>query len=285
MARGPVVRDNAQPLELPFVPLGCALKIPEVVNEIIAELPKPLKVEYWNDGIDDLVELHQLVEALTIGEALEPQPSTSLNKNEIAGFERIGGWLAYKDAPELSTPANKAFDKEVFVESEWMKLRDDNQLDVTTHQFQADLIKMDLAFREFHKTAEGKLQDDLSRAANVTKDFAEILIRDFPQYSQKLLARFARGRTFFRLRHLKKEIRRKETLRSKRKVNEFADGSVPAKKQKVEKVKKVAKKVTNKVTAKSGFLQSLNEQEQSSSEDSESEPDPDIFCDSSDDEN
>ena len=65
----------------------------------------------------------------------------------------------------------------------------------------------------------------------------------------------------------------------------MADTSTP-KKQKVQKVaKKVVKKVANKVKTKSGFLQSVNEQEQSSSEDSESELDPDIFCDSSDDEN
>ena len=264
------------------------VNIPNLANEITAELPVPLKVEYWNDGIEDVVEPHQLVEALTIAEADEPQPSTSLNKNELAGFDRIGGWLAYKDAPELSTPGDKPFDKEVFVDSEWVKLRNDGHLDVTTHQFQADLIKMDIAFREFHTDARGpgKVQftpNDLSRAANVTKDFAEILIRDFPQYSQKLLARFARGRTFFRLRHLKKEIRRKETLRSKRKVNEFADGSVPAKKQKVEKVKKVVKKVVKGEKAKSGFLASVNEN--SSSDDSDSELDPEIFCDSSDDDN
>ena len=254
------------------------VNIPEISNEIQAELPVPLNGE--------IVEPHQLVGVVTIPEA-QSQPSTSLNKNEIAGFERIGGWLSHKDAPELSTPANQPFDKEVFVDSEWMKLRNDAQHDVTTIKFQADLKSMDIAFKEFHKDARGPgkvnfTPNDLSRAPNVTKDFGEILIRDFPQYPRKLNARFARGRTFFRLRHLQKELRKKESLRSKRKVNEMVDSTAP-KKQKVEKVKKAVKKVVKKAKAKSGFLAAVNDQ--NSSEDSELEPDPEISSESSDDDN
>ena len=45
MARGPAVRDNAQPLELPFAPLGCALKIPEVVKLFLTIAQKKVHQE------------------------------------------------------------------------------------------------------------------------------------------------------------------------------------------------------------------------------------------------
>ena len=45
VARGPAVRDNAQPLELPFAPLGCAQKIPEVVKLFLTIAQKKVHQE------------------------------------------------------------------------------------------------------------------------------------------------------------------------------------------------------------------------------------------------
>ena len=56
MARGPVVRDNAQPLELPFVPLGCALKIPEVVKLFLTIAQEKFHQEVGDRHLAQLVK-------------------------------------------------------------------------------------------------------------------------------------------------------------------------------------------------------------------------------------
>ena len=56
VARGPAVRDNAQPLELPFAPLGCALKIPEVVKLFLTIAQEKVHQEVRDRHLAQLVK-------------------------------------------------------------------------------------------------------------------------------------------------------------------------------------------------------------------------------------
>ena len=121
-------------------------------------------------------------------------------------------------------------------------------------------------FQDFHCKAAGQFYpNDLSREANVTKDFAKLLIKEFPQYPTKLLNRFSMGRTNIRRRHLSTEIQRKESLRSKRKKQEMSY-SAPAKKS---KKATTTQKKTKKSTTSAPVVESSSDSYSDSDPDSE----------------
>ena len=103
-------------------------------------------------------------------------------------------------------------------------MRDFGNLSVPKIEFKEDLIEMDKAFREFHLDADGIFKtNDLHWRPGVIADFLDILIRQFhPKYPINLLRRFAKGRTFFRLRHLQRQYQNVESFRSKRKTMEYS---------------------------------------------------------------
>ena len=82
---------------------------------------------------------------------------------------------------------------------------------------------MDQIFEKYHS----KSKDGLLRGKGVIKNLTDLLIKKFPELAEShldLLKRFARSRTFFRLRCMQRKLadKRIESLRSKRKKIEFS---------------------------------------------------------------
>ena len=137
----------------------------------------------------------------------------------IADF---GGYLSRKHDPSLATKANEPYDKDEFVVSEWINMRNWGSLGAPKVTFTEDLKKMDGIFRKFHEKAPGKFfPNDLSRGPNVTKDLGARLMETFPEYPENLLKCFARARTHFRKRWIQEELKFIESFRSKRKKTEY----------------------------------------------------------------
>ena len=141
---------------------------------------------------------------------------------EEEGMIYICGWLGRKDANKLVTYEIDEENEDQFVQSAWVSIVNNKKLNIPKKQFLNDLKKMDTLFREFHKDSKGNKKfcfapHDLLRTPNVVKQFHQILQNEFPEYVQypKLLKRFAKGRTCFRMRNLQKLISQKESFRSK----------------------------------------------------------------------
>ena len=163
--------------------------------------------------VEEIVELKELDNSHLI----EIMPA------EHEGFIYVSGWLGRKDAKDLVTDTIFGEENsESFAESQWVNLVKSQKLNVPKTSFLNDLKKMDTLFREFHKDAPGSKKcsfkpHDLLRTPLVVENFYQILKTNFPQYLQypKLLKRFAKARTMFRMRHLQKLICQKESFRSK----------------------------------------------------------------------
>ena len=211
-----LTKDNVDLVEDDIIPSEC-------------QEQKKMSVVFWDDGVDTLVEYKPHLEFEASHPEVESQQaaagsSSSFTINELAGFEYLGGYFSKKDAPELSTPANEAFDEEKFVPSEWIKMRNFGKLGVPTHVFMNDIIKMYDLFCKFHASANpsGKFAPmDLSRLPNVIRDYAAILKEKYPQYKDTALNRIARALTHFRKRNIKQKLRMNESMRSARKKNEY----------------------------------------------------------------
>jgi len=70
-----------------------------------------------------------------------------------------------------------------------------------TKDFAEDLEKFDAVFRSFHSGSK----DGLMREPGVIKKLTQKLADTFPDHSEKLLKKFARSRTFFRMRNIQRE--------------------------------------------------------------------------------
>ena len=111
-----------------------------------------------------------------------------------------------------------------YLASRWIDLR--NEGGGRTYP-KKDLVKtvqkMDQIFEKYHS----KSKDGLLRGKGVIKNLTDLLIKKFPELAKShldLLKRFARSRTFFRLRCMQRKLadKRIESLRSKRKKIEFS---------------------------------------------------------------
>ena len=156
---------------------------------------------------------------------------------EVEGFRDLGGYFSKKAVPERSTLASGDFDKDVFVASDWINMRNWGYLNTPDHKFVDDLIELDKAFRKFHEDAPGDVTpsfkpNDLSRLPNVTKDFAAKIKANFPNYPDKFYMLFSRTRSFARKRILNQAIYEQQTFRGKRKMLEYTDTQKQSKKGK-----------------------------------------------------
>ena len=217
---------------------------PEVAPEV-STLEKslgPFEVIFWDDGLDKFLHLGEYKESLKLTTNSQAGTSRTMLPKELEGFADFGGYLSRKHDPSLATKANEPYDKDEFVVSEWINMRNWGSLGAPKVTFTEDLKKMDGIFRKFHENAPGKFfPNDLSRGPNVTKDLGASLIETFPEYPENLLKCFARARTHFRKRWIQEELKFIESFRSKRKKTEY----VYAKEEQSSK-KKVVKKVAPK---------------------------------------
>ena len=213
----------------------------EITNEFINDQTREPTV---NISENDLEESSENVNALFKTAKGKPLPSVSFalpeSVEEIVelsefnpeeyykmaveneGLIYIAGWLGKKDAPELVVSSNEEYDKADFEDSKWINLLENKNLSVPKKEFFADLKKMDEMFSEYHKESEGSQKYnfkpfDLLRTPNVVKGFADCLREEFPTYQKfpRLIKRFAKGRTMFRMRQLQKHITQTESCRSK----------------------------------------------------------------------
>ena len=173
--------------------------------------------QFVSDDVDKIVELNELeIEENSASEQIELMPS------ENEGLIYVAGWLGKKHG-DLVTSNPDEDENDRFASSTWVSLINRGDLCVPTNEFVNDIKKMDSLFRKFHKDAPGTKKfsftpHDLLRSPKVVKSFYEVLISEFPNYHEKypkILKRFAKSRTMFRMRHLQKLITQRESLRSK----------------------------------------------------------------------
>ena len=139
---------------------------------------------------------------------------------EEEGFNYMGGYLAKKDDKSLAVKNNNLLDHEDFIKSKWLDMRNVGGLSYPKKTFVADLKKANEYFEIFHKDSV----DGLNREPNVTKGFRALLIKVFPQYTEKLLKRYSMARTMFRLRNIQSKHKQlqQESARSRKKKIDFA---------------------------------------------------------------
>ena len=124
----------------------------------------------------------------------------------------VAGWIAHKmnneDLGIKSSDKNWDWNQ---VESlaPWIFKISRGGLKVPTNVFLSDMECFEYEFIKFHGL------HDLSRKANIIREFEEILWTKFGpstrfEYSKKLLSLFARSRTFFRLRNLIQKLKDKK---------------------------------------------------------------------------
>ena len=88
----------------------------------------------------------------------------------------MGGFLGRKDASDLVAMANEDYDDEVFVTSDWIKMRNFGNLHIPTVELEKDIMEMDKDFFNFHQDCPGLFKPfDLSRIEGVIRKFFELL--------------------------------------------------------------------------------------------------------------
>ena len=124
----------------------------------------------------------------------------------------VAGWIAHKMKNEdLGLKSNNDYWAWERAESlaPWIFQLSRGGLKVPTNEFMSDMECFEYEFIKFHGLHE------LSRKANIIRDFEEILINKFGpstkyEYSKKLLSLFARSRTYFRLRNMIQKLKDKK---------------------------------------------------------------------------
>ena len=137
------------------------------------------------------------------------------------GIKYVSGFLLRRAGWEEKMVKDKDanINKEDIVESKWIDSLNTGGLSYPARSIVTDVKHMDAHFARFHKEAA----DGLMRQKNITKDFADLLAKVFPDYPLKFLEQFAFARTMFRLRQMKLDLAgSKESARSKKKCIDFA---------------------------------------------------------------
>jgi hypothetical protein len=109
-----------------------------------------------------------------------------------------------------------------FVASEWLDKISCGGLSYPSVALSNDIKVMDGIFQELHWNSE----DGLSRDKGIIAKLTSKLVHEFPQYPEKMLKKFAKARTIFRMRSIQQEVFRvqlklRETARSKKKKIEY----------------------------------------------------------------
>ena len=167
-------------------------------------------VKYANDPIDSvgvILNLSDQGEEVTIMifELLEQESfirfATTLGKES-------GNIVKKEEDIDISQ-----YDK--FQPSDWLDLRGKNGRRFVSTDAINTLVLMNKRFITFH---EGK-PDGMSREPGVTRNFASVLKRDFPDLDEKFLETFAKKRTLRRLRAIQTAYadQQEETLRARTK--------------------------------------------------------------------
>ncbi len=144
--------------------------------------------------------------------------AVTLTATQIANDEGmkhfIGFVLQKTGCSHLFTTGQIANENPDFVDSQWLQYIDQGKLAYAKTEVYEDVKKMECLFQAFHENSK----DGLLRIEGVVAKFAAALVQHFPQYSTKMLERYAFARTMVRLKDVKVAVQKQtESARSKTK--------------------------------------------------------------------
>ena len=136
---------------------------------------------------------------------------------EASAMAYVAGYVA-RNATSLGKPSSQTEDEPI--EALWTRLRSIGGLTMPTAQFLQEFAAMNENFKDYH----ARHNDQLSREPGVIRRLVQALLKKHPRVPTKVVRRFARTRTFIRLRRTNRK--RKEAAqqrREKRKRKSFAN--------------------------------------------------------------
>ena len=135
------------------------------------------------------------------------------------GMSYLAGYLAFASgSKDLGIRDINKVCPTVKQRSSWLSKMSSGGLMFPKEKFLSDVIKMEETFRNIHQMSK----DGLSREKGIVKKVVNQLHELFPNYSVKLLKKFAMTRTAIRVRSLKNALKTyKHTHRSLKKRIEY----------------------------------------------------------------
>ena len=131
---------------------------------------------------------------------------------ENEGLKYVAGYVAHSFLKERPDLGQKTTDISAFTPhtSPWISALSRGGLVVPSEEFLAQIYKMEKMFISIHK-------DKVSLQQDVIKNFYKLLLSEFPDLPSALLKKYARTRTFIRIRHLNNQLKVEETTTATRK--------------------------------------------------------------------
>jgi hypothetical protein len=131
---------------------------------------------------------------------------------EDEGLKYVAGYVAHcflKERPDLG---EKTTDISAFTKytSPWISALSRGGLVVPSEEFVAKVYEMEKIFICLHK-------DNVSLQRNVVKNFHALLLSKFPDLPSALLKKYARTRTFIRIRNLNNRLKVDDAAHATRK--------------------------------------------------------------------
>ena len=147
-----------------------------------------------------------------------PRTATDLETGvpaDISAMAYVAGFVARHSS--LGQPSARSSEEPI--EALWTRLRSIGGLTIPTAAFLGEFAEMDRQFCSHHAAHK----DQLSREPGVIRRLSRALLRRHPRLSEKVVRRFARTRTFIRLRNINRKARAARAVkRARQKRASFA---------------------------------------------------------------
>jgi len=144
----------------------------------------------------------------------------SISQCENEGIKYVAGYVAHfflKDHPELG---QRSAEIPVLKKNTapWISVLSRGGLVVPSENFMSQIYEMEKVFRLIHK-------DSISLQPKVISNFHKILVKKFPSLPRNLLKKYARTRTFIRIRFLNSQLKSiendKNAARKRKQISQF----------------------------------------------------------------
>ena len=126
---------------------------------------------------------------------------------EAEGLKYVGGYIASKFLEKFPELGQKTAENSVFAKSfaPWIAALSRGSLVVPSENFMSQIYEMEKIFQKIHR-------DSISNETGIIKKFHQILVSTFPSLPSEVLKKFARTRTFIRIRFLNCQMRTFQVL-------------------------------------------------------------------------
>ena len=135
-------------------------------------------------------------------EEIPVSAKTSSFNCEAEGFKYVAGYVAHKFLPQFPDLGQKTCD--IFIWSKtpapWITALSRGGLVVPSERFMSQVYDMEKIFTSIHGAS-------ISSEAKVILKFHSLLIKNFPNLSADVLGKYARTRTFIRIRFLNYQLK------------------------------------------------------------------------------